>query len=265
MSTAPIVQPSFDSRISTLAFPLSGNQYGNIQRGFMVWDWSQPIGNYSAPAYVHFLYNPSDISADYMLSPNLSVASSVLFPTAYNATNLRVPLQQSVEWSLLFDRTYELWGNYDSSGQPVTSTGDNDPSVIGVLADIQAMQQFTGMFLSYSTGNSNVTTPESGVIAGWQGIMTLIPSYVYFGGLSSYNSSAWYYGYISEWDVTITDWTQYMVPKRCVINITWTMLPPNTSSSSSNVDTRKVSTGSPTPGENSTAVLYPGSLGIGGN
>lgn len=240
--TVPIVQPPFDSRITTLAFPLQGGEFGTIQRGFMVWE--QPVGGYSSTAQVQFLYNPSYVSADYTMS-NSSVASAYLFPTGFNSTNLRVPLNQSVEWSLLFDRTYELWGQYDSQGLPQQSnnSSQNNPAVVGVLADIMAMQQFTGMFVAYSSGSSTTTTPSSGSLTGWQGIMQLIPSYVYFGGSGSALNSLWYYGYISEWDVTITHWTQYMVPMRCVINITFTMLPPPTSSGSNTITEGPGSTG----------------------
>lgn len=228
--TVPITQPAFDKRISTLAFPLTGGKFGTIQRGFMVWE--QAIGGYSGKARVNFLYNPSTISADYAMS-NGSVASSYLFPTGFNNVNLRVPLNQTVEFSLLFDRTYEVQGTYESNGNPggPNNPDQNSPQVVGVLADIMAMQQFTGMFVAYSDGNSTTTAPQSGTLTGWQGIMQLIPAYVYFGGGNSASSSLWYYGYVSEWDVTVTHWTQYMIPMRCVINITFTMLPPPLTSS----------------------------------
>lgn len=223
--TVAITQPQFDKRISTLAFPLQGGKFGTIQRGFMVWE--KAITGYSTKAQVNFLYNPSSVSADYTISDS-SVGSALMFPTGFNDVNLRVPLNQTVEWSLLFDRTYELWGQYEPDGTPSNgwTNNTNDPKVVGVLADIMAMQQFTGMFVAYSSGNSNSTAPTSGALTGWQGIMQMIPAWVYFGGGSSSATSLWYYGYVSEWDVTVTHWTQYMIPQRCVINITFTMLPP---------------------------------------
>lgn len=229
--TSPITQPPFDPRISTLAFPVGGAGFGQLQRGFMVWE--QPIQGYSSTAQMSFLYNPSSVTADYYMADS-SVGSSLMFPTGFNATNLRVPLNQSVEWSLLFDRTFELWGSYDSNGEPLNQNpGDGyNPSVVGVLADIYQMEQFTGMFVGYSSGNSTTTAPTSNALTGHQGIIQLIPSYVYFGGNSA-NNSLWYYGYVSEWDVTVTHWTQYMVPMRCVINVTFTMLPPATNGSGS--------------------------------
>lgn len=229
-----IIQPPFDPRITTLAFPVGGAGYGSLQRGFMVWE--QSIQGYESAAQMAFLYNPSSVTADYYMADS-SVGPSLMFPTGFNATNLRVPLNQSVEWSLLFDRTFELWGSYDSNGEPLQQnpSGGYNPAVVGVLADIYQMEQFTGMFVGYSSGNSTTTAPTATTITGHQGIIQLIPSYVYFGGNSAVNS-LWYYGYISEWDVTVTHWTQYMVPMRCVINVTFTMLPPATSGSGSSAN-----------------------------
>ena len=34
-----------------------------------------------------------------------------------------------------------------------------------------------------------------------------------------------YYGYINEWSVQYTHWTQYNIPMRCVISVNFTMLP----------------------------------------
>ena len=51
----------------------------------------------------------------------------------------------------------------------------------------------------------------------------MVPAYLYLG---QRNTNLNYYGYISEWDVTYTHWTQWMVPMRCVIDISFTMLPP---------------------------------------
>jgi len=264
MGTTPISQPAFDKRISTLAFPLTGGQYGTIQRGFMVWE--KAWGPYSGKAMVNFLYNPSSVEADYSMS-NGGVASAYLFPTAFNDVDLRVPLNQTVEFSLLFDRTYEVQGTYNSNGAAGTANnpGQNDPRVVGVLADIMAMQQFTGMFTAYSTGNTGTTSPSPGALTGWQGILQLIPSYVYFGGGGSASTSLWYYGYITEWDVTVTHWTQYMIPMRCVMDITMTMLPPNGSTpkfqSVNGTTNFQPTAGSPTPYTNTSSIPSTGVSG----
>jgi hypothetical protein len=199
----------------------------------MVWD--TPISGFSGKAQVNFLYNPSTVEADYSMSTP-GVAASLLFPNANDTSDLRVPLNQTVEFSLLFDRTYELWGSYNSAGQSTgavagqSSSGNaSDPGSVGVLSDIFAMQQFTGMTVGYnSSGGTVVTVPNAGAgssFLGYEGVLQMIPSYIYFGSTANLS----YYGYITEWDVQITHWTQYMVPMRCVIDVSFNMLPGNVS------------------------------------
>lgn len=239
-TNSPIDQPAFDSRIQTLKYPLGGGQFGNLQRGYMVWDSTQLLTGYSSAARMNFLFNPSTITATYSLIPDTSVQAAMMFPTAYNNTDLRVPLSQTVEWSLLFDRTFELWGSYDNSGNAINGQAfeniNNDPSVVGVQVDIAAMQQFTGMNANFYSGSSaSVGNSSSDQIAGslynQQGIMMPVYSYAWFG------KYLWFYGYVSEWDVTITHWTQYMIPMRCVINVTFTMMPTPAPTTGSNANT----------------------------
>jgi hypothetical protein len=224
-SIPPVTQPPFSDNIANkLGFPLTGMQFGNLKRGKMVWD--KPITGFSGNAEVKFLYNPSTVSATYyMATPG--VGDILLYPNANDTSDLRVPLNQSVSFSLLYDRTFELWGAYGSDGTSnnVTNPGtdtNNNPSIVGVMADIYQMQQFTGMTVSYNSSGQVTTSTSPTDLAGRQGIMQLIPSYVFFGNT---NVLA-YYGYITEWDVTVTHWTQYMVPMRCVIDVTFNMLPP---------------------------------------
>lgn len=217
-SQSLVTQPPFDIRMTSLAFPVTGKEYGTLARGFMVWE--KATGGYNGQAQVNFLFNPSTVEIDQSVSSSLGAQASALFAIAGDNQNLVVPLQQYASWSLLFDRTYELWGSYNS-----TTAAPGTPASIGVLADINAMQQFTGMKINNATGSG--LAAGSGGLSGtalppsYTGIMQLIPSYVFFGG----QSDMFLYGYVSEWDVTITHWSQLMIPMRCVINVSWTMLP----------------------------------------
>jgi len=80
------------------------------------------------------------------------------------------------------------------------------------------------------------------------GMMMMVPCWVFFGSAeaqlnqnaSSYNFNALasqlsFYGYISEWGVQYTRWTSSMVPIRCVINVSFTMLPTPTQKTSQGV------------------------------
>jgi hypothetical protein len=256
---APVQQPRFDPRIYSLVYPLLGNRNpssGTLKRGFMIWE--KPLTGFSGLATVHFLYNPSVVQASFPISD--STAQAILqFPNPGDKADLRVPLYQTVSWSLLFDRTYELWGSVDEDR--TVGRNNNNPRAVGVMADMYQMQQFTGMTVGYSN-NGLQNAPSNQTFAGHQGIVQIVPCYVYFGkkeGLS-------FYGYISEWDVQVTHWNQQMTPMRCVVDITFTMLPPpqNTSKPGSNADTSYVAqniTRDHIPG---TTSITPSNAGISG-
>jgi hypothetical protein len=123
---------------------------------------------------------------------------------------------------------------------------------LGCEVDVLAMKQFTGMFSSVGSANVqsgdpasgnpflgaastqaiptlnaqlNSANPNSGAVL--QGVMCYQPSYVFFG---QPQASICYYGVVSSWDVQYTHFAQNMVPMRCVIDISYTLLPPPTTS-----------------------------------
>jgi hypothetical protein len=54
--------------------------------------------------------------------------------------------------------------------------------------------------------------------------MTMVPTWMFLDGDTGYGLS--YYGYISDFTVTITHFTQYMVPMRCVIDFDFALMMP---------------------------------------
>lgn len=228
-SKAPLIQPKFDSRIYKLTYPLQGGHSpkdGTLKRGYMIWE--RALVGYNSRAVVHFLYNPSTVEVSYPLSDS-TVQSILQFPNPGDNADLRVPLYQTASWSLLFDRTYELWGSYNPDGtfRGGKKTVGNHPEQVGVMADIIQMQQFTGMMVNYSAPGAPINPGGAKTnFTSHQGIMQIVPSYVYFSNIPGNHTNLSYYGYISEWDLQVTHWTQFMVPMRCVINIQFTMLPP---------------------------------------
>jgi hypothetical protein len=154
----------------------------------------------------------------------------------YNAPGassvLAIPLSQGVSWTLYFDRTFEVNFSHPN-GTP------NDPSVIGVQADIVQMMQFTGMLSNMASGLSKIKTP----VVNKGGVMMNIFSWVYFGQnvtngghytKASAENRLGYYGFVNSWDVTYTAFTQNMVPYRATMDVSFQMLPSTSSSYLSN-------------------------------
>ena len=273
-SQSLLIQPKFDARLFTMAFPLTGSQSGTIQRGYMIWDSpGLPLQYGSALATVHYLYNPSTVASDFNIA-SASAQASLDFPNPGDAAKLAIPLSQTVQWSLMFDRTFELWGNYGSDGTPnnIFGGGNNDPTSIGVQADVMQFMQFTGMLASgqFTTNGQGGLTANAAYSTTQTGIMQMIPAWAYFGA-SNVQNNLMYYGYINEWSVQYTHWTQYNIPMRCVISVNFTMLPwPSTQPSQNASDSAWSVLPTPTGGPGITNVANPGqttqlpTTGVGG-
>ena len=235
-NTAAIQQPAFDSRIQfSLPAPF-GSGATQLQRGFIMWD-PNLMAHQGGTAYINFLYNPSTVSASYSIS-NSTATAALIFPTTQGgpaaAPVQRVPLQQQIGFTIMFDRTYEM----------VYGTGGDTVQKLGCEVDVLMMKQLTGMFLQTYKGNNPYIDPTSGNTVGGigpgatgptanvnafsatgvsQGVMQMTFCYVYFGDPKQ---GLRYYGYIDSWDVSYTHFNNHMIPVRCVVDVSFSLLPP---------------------------------------
>lgn len=268
MASTPLyTQPGFDQRITKLSSPVGNSGVTKLQRGYMVWDQSQsfPPGydKGGGPAVVLFLYNPSSIQTSYQIQTSAANAAT-MYPLSSDSAQLRVPLSQQVEFTILFDRTFELWG---SVGQAKNS----DVQKIGVDVDVRAMRQFCGMYSGTKAGAlpGNAGAGQAVGTAGGltQGIMEMVLGYVFFAAKGQGLS---YYGYCDSWEVTYTHFTQEMIPMRCSVNISFTLLPPpaQQTTPSGNINTTSTTAGNggifPTPTGSPPPNLLPSATGVSG-
>ena len=217
-------QQPFSPNIMGIASPMGSG--GNIQmrRGFMIWDQTQP-GYGSNRARVTFLYNPTTITVNYALNPSSALTTALAFKQKGLAAAPMAPMSQSISFSLLFDRTFELWNSYTSKGVPGKLSGvDNDimnPHARGVLTDVLALQQYTGQLANSQFQSGASSAPAVTSTFQLQGIQEMMLGWVYFGGVYG----AFYYGYVSGLTVTYTHFTQFMVPMRCAVDVGFVLLP----------------------------------------
>ncbi len=146
--------PNFDQRIYTLSYPMQGGtNISTLQRGFMTWALKIPGwgGAGGAAPTVHFLYNPTTVTASFSTDVS-DITVDQLYTSPAAAGLPTMGMNQVVSFSLLFDRTFDLWGSYGVGGTPNAPAsglqGSNDPTVVGVDADVLAMKQISGMFMS---------------------------------------------------------------------------------------------------------------------
>ena len=221
-------QPQFDKRLTTKVFPLTGDGGGEyLQTGYMIWD--KPLPGYGSRATIQYLYNPSTVSSDYNIA-DASAQAALNFPNAGDTAMLAIPLSQTAQWTLMFDRTFEVWNSYNSDGLPSGTASAVDAGTLGCQADVLAFMQFTGMLTNYSYGTNGsggtITAPTTAAqnMSANAGIMQLVPAWAFFSN-NNVSNGLMYYGYINEWSVQYTHFTQFNVPMRCVISVNWTMLP----------------------------------------
>lgn len=169
---------------------------------------------------VNFLYNPSTISE----SRTADLNSEVLPIAARNPGDpgqFATGLNSQVGFSLLFDRTFELWDSHYVN---------TDAGTYGVYADVNAFYNLLGINqlniqspVSLGGGNPFASTQKYALVV--QGPMSQIAVDLYFGYKSP--GALKYFGFVSAFDITYTHFTQKMIPQRCAINVAFTILPEN--------------------------------------
>lgn len=189
---------------------VKGQANSELYRGLMV---TKPQPGAPTTQYrVNFLYNPSTINESRSLDLNNEVLPSYKrnpddpgqYATGMNAF---------IGFNLLFDRTYELWD---------ISYYGTQAGTYGVMADVNAfynmlnINQQTTVTPKQATGGSVPFTSASyGVVT--QGTMGAVPVDLYFGYKAP--GALKYFGFITQFDITYTHFSQKMVPMRCAINI----------------------------------------------
>lgn len=223
--------PKFDNRIYTLSglkatAPGTGVSTGDLQRGYMVQDPNYMLGNVQYS--LRFLYNPSEVQ----ISHNTSVTSAAALTPQYYRSQFDtaqpdIPLSATVSFNLLFDRTYELWDS--ATRQHSLYDWDDEPSLSGVKVDIAAAYRVVGILQpkTQTVANPHTSINDPGVSQvivrnGNPGPMPMTPVQVFFGGPNSLN----YRGYVSALSIDVTHWSQLMVPMRCTIGVTLSLLTP---------------------------------------
>ncbi|MGH3247889.1 MAG: hypothetical protein ACRDOI_17040 [Trebonia sp.] len=266
MTSVLVTQPKFAQQLTANPSPIGMSTVdGGITRGFMIWDQPSTLFSGGGPLgdgrdVINFLFNPSTVSTDYMIG-NAPIQAAMMYRVPGDNTNLLAPLSQTVSWQLYFDRTFELlYGTPDGSV--------NDPSIIGVQADIYQFMQFTGVTASLDAADATAVLGGPGAIgpgasSNTGGIMMMLTSYVYFGNASgqasgklagqgsipaatqyaSVGTQLAFYGFISEWSVEYTHFTVNMIPIRAAVSVSFTMLPAPASTDSASQGTWRDITG----------------------
>lgn len=196
-------------------FKASGGS--NMYRGRLETKPTKGFGPRSTIYQLFFNYNPTSFSHSSAVDPGYNPA------TLYNDTaggsafdpSPFLQLQGSLNFSLLFDRTYETWhrdGSYLSEW--------------GVMADVKVLYAMLGMYESAGAFNEQDGTFHGGD-ADPQRMSQLTPTSVHlFAPMwAIFGPRLKYYGALTNFNLTYTHFTQNMVPNRATLEVGFQLLP----------------------------------------
>lgn len=246
----------FDPRITSIpTVTYSGDYSEDLTRGWIIQDKAVGGVRYRC----NFLYNPSVVTVSHSINQNTLVDENAISPYDVTAGEQMLPLQQMVSFSLLFDRTYELWDSSKLSGE----AKENVP-FLGVAWDVLSLYKITGIaspidVKAAQSADSGAVQTSSFTKGKFEntatGPMLYVPVFVVFG------YSLDYYGIIQSLGVQYTHWTSQMIPSRCEVSVDMQLLPRNAAKSNGRPSTFRLP-GETTPGSGS--ILDPSNSGKGG-
>lgn len=206
-----IQNPAFDSRI--LNIPMrqvsssgGGTKDSTLYRGAII-SHDQTAG---LKYKVNFLYNPSTINE----SRSLDLDNQPLPQYARDPNDTAQwvgMINTTVSFSLLFDRTFELWDS---------KYNGTDVGTYGVQVDTNAFYNLTGINYKQKVAGVHGGKAYNMVV---QGPMKMVPADLYFGYGSP--GGLHYLGVIQSMGITYTHFSQQMVPARCAIDVNFMVLP----------------------------------------
>lgn len=172
----------------------------SLRRGYIRTDTTAKNGwgENSPPRWLYFLYNPATLSTDYSMQTDPGAVV-----TAFNRSEGKYMglLSQYLNFSLLFDRTYEVMdGSREGAWRDIRAA----LALIGVLNNVDSAEMYT-------TGSDFDAGP-----------MVYQPSYFHFGNQTG---GVTYYGYITHLAVEITHFSKDMIPTRVGMRLSVNMLP----------------------------------------
>jgi hypothetical protein len=213
-------QPAFDPRILTTP------HWGGVpvQRGRIRTDPQFAPDPIYTNLGLNFLYNPTQLDESFSVDPTAQPAD---VKSQYD-TSKQIGAMGQMNFSLLFDRTYELWDRKYVN----TPVGQ-----LGVYTDVRQLYAMVGMIDAQKIFSENIEPIAYP--------MTGVSCWFFFGNQygdpphrnrgpqpvkrGAQNRSLIYYGRIIGLDVTYSSWTESMTPKRAAVSLTVQMMTPSQS------------------------------------
>jgi hypothetical protein len=173
----------------------------------------RPNGNFKC----YFMMNPENISVSTQIETNNAAPTPPQLNSAGFATSIYLMDGQTVTFTIVFNRMYEVWKGDVHWGGPLTTpnTGGTTlpgPSDLGCAWDIRALERLCGLLdaVNYQKG-----TTGQGAAGGFPGIAASLPVQVVFGGANSVRFT----GRIASLDYSYDLFSKDMIPLQATANI----------------------------------------------
>jgi hypothetical protein len=228
----PLDNLPFDPRINRAALrsaqgPQIGAGSGGVTGGRISTPSPAPGAN-GAVFAAYFLFNPTEIDLQYNFDTSVTGAINPAY--AGNQANddpQGLMLNQTQSFTLLFDRTYELWSGRQAAGYDSYLNGG--PYFYGVQWDVWAIERLAGIY-GQAAGHGPSGPPASAIctvqfggaltsetVYGTPGTPRPSPELVQGAILPAVNFQGW----MTNFSVEYTRFDGNMVPSRCAISLSF--------------------------------------------
>lgn len=186
------INPPADPRLNSIIYKTGSP----LKQGIIQQTDDNVVGAQKYPFACRFMFNPTTLAVNYTGLEGM--ANPATMTAAEQAATPIGPSQTSLEFKLLFDRTYEV-----AFGSGLTHD-------LGVYRDIAALESVVRARNNFSTTGKSVIMP-----------MALVPCYFIFGGGGGITGLS-FVGAITSMNVVYSTFSERMVPIRAavIINVT---------------------------------------------
>lgn len=174
----------------------------------------------------YFLFNPTEIDLEYSFDTTVTGALNPIFVANGATTNTQgLMLNQTQSFTLLFDRTYDLWAG--KNGLNYANCLNGGPYTFGAQWDVWAIERLVGVY-GQASGQGPSGPPAGSICTvqfGGAGVQNSQTGYLTLGdtGASTATIQPWvnFNGWMTEFQVEYTRFDSNMVPSRAAVSLSF--------------------------------------------
>lgn len=223
----PTDNKPFDTRMRRVSLGTrTSNQAATVEGSISTVSFAPNPSNASGAFACYFLFNPTEIDLDYSFDSTVTGAINPAFTTAGQDTQ-GLMLNQTQSFTLLFDRTYEVWSGL---GHPQAATVQNGgPFFFGAQWDVWAIERLVGIY-GQASGLPASGPPAANICQvnfGGSSVATSTTGSNETGGIGLFQDIASslarfsFQGWMTDFEVEYTRFDANMTPTRAAVSLSF--------------------------------------------